>query len=236
MWWIILIVVAVIIVLILIVVAIVKGALHDRGDYGDGGGTQVGGTSRVPIFVPANERAGMRGEKLVNYHLRPLLQEDEYLLANVLLPLKNGHKTEIDCILISRRGVFCIETKNWVGHIKGNDEDEYWVQTYDDPDMKNRYHKNPVTQNEGHCAILERLLDNKYPVDNIIIFANLEDGLGINSEYAFSIRGFKEYYRDLNDDEIYLPDLKFIYQKLVKYVASDEQLRQHRIDTRNRFN
>ena len=234
MWWIALIIVIVIII-VLVVVVVAKGINHDKGDYKDGG-TQVGGNERIPFFTPANERAGMWGEKIVNYHLRPLLREDEYLLANVLLPLKNGYKTEIDCILISRKGVFCVETKNWVGHIKGNDEDEYWVQVYDDPDKKNRYHKNPITQNEGHCAILERLLNNKYSVDNVVIFANLEDGLGIDSDYAFSIRRFKEYYRKLNDDEIYLPDLKLIYQKLSKYVASDEELRQHRIDTHNRFN
>ena len=235
MWWIPLIIVLILLIVIIIAVAI-STHFHNRGDYGDGGGNIVGGNEQPHIFMPATDRAGLRGEKLVNYHLRLLLQADEYLLANVLLPLKNGHKTEIDCILISRKGIFCIETKNWVGHIKGNDEDEYWVQTYDDPAMKSRYHKNPVTQNEGHCAMLKRLLNDKYPVDNIVIFADLEDGLGIDSEYAFSISDFKKYYRGLNDDEIYLPDLKFIYQKLVKPIASKEQLREHRIDTRNRFN
>ncbi len=220
----------------LVVVAIVKGSKHDKGDYGDGGGQQIGGEGRISFFAPANDRAGMRGERHVNYHLRPLLREDEYLLVNVLLPLKNGHKTEIDCVLISRKGIFCVETKNWVGHIRGNDEDEYWVQTYDDPDMNDRYHKNPIKQNEGHCAILERILNGNYQVENVVIFADLEDGFGINSDYAFSIGQFKRYYRGLNDDIIYLPDLKFIYQKLVKYVASEEELKQHRMDTKKRFN
>jgi len=234
MWWIALIVVAVIIVIIIIVAAVASSS-HERGDYKDGGGTQVGGGERIPFFTPANERAGMWGERIVNYHLRPLLREDEYLLANVLLPFRNGHKTEIDCILISRKGIFCVETKNWVGHISGNDEDEYWYQQYDDPCMRDRQHRNPVKQNEGHCAILERKLNNRYAVDNVVIFADLEDGWRINSQYAYTIRQFKSYYRDLNDDEISPAELKPIYQMLVRFVATQEELAQHREETRKRF-
>lgn len=234
MWWIIGIVIA--IVAIIIIIVAISSSRHDKGDYGDGGGTQVGGGERIPFFTPVNDRAGIWGEKVVNYHLRPLLRQDEYLLANLLLPLRNGHKTEIDCVLISRKGVFCIETKNWVGHISGNDDDEYWYQEYDDPYMSDRQHKNPVKQNEGHCAILERKLNNRFNVDNIVIFADLEDGWGINSNYAFTIRQFKEYYRDLNGDEILESELKPIYQKLLPFVASDEELKRHRDDVKNRFN
>ena len=74
MWWIALIVVAVIIVIIIIVAAVASSS-HERGDYKDGGGTQVGGGERIPFFTPANDRAWMWGEKLVNYHLRSLLRD-----------------------------------------------------------------------------------------------------------------------------------------------------------------
>ena len=59
--------------------------------------------------------------------LRPLLREDEYLLANLLLPLRNGHKTEIDCVLISRKGIFSLKQRTGY-YISGNDDDEYWHQ------------------------------------------------------------------------------------------------------------
>lgn len=242
MWWIIAIVIGAIVVIgviIVIVVGIVSGSDindHYKGDYGDGGGKQIGGREHVSFFTPANDRAGIWGEEFVNYHLRPLLRNDEFLLANVLLPLKNGHKTEIDCILISRKGIFCIETKNWVGHIYGNDEDEYWYQEYDDPDMINRKHKNPVIQNDGHCAILERMLNHRYSVYNIVIFAELENGLGIRSQHAFSIPQFKKYYRILNDNKISQAELGKIYLSLEEYIASPEELENHRKETRKRFN
>ena len=234
MWLIALVVVAVII-LIIIIAVVVSSSRNDRGDYGDGGGTQVGGGERIPFFTPANDRAGMWGEKLVNYHLRPLLREDEYLLANLLLPLRNGYKTEIDCILISRKGIFCIETKNWVGHISGNDEDEYWLQEYDDPYMDDRQHKNPVKQNERHCAVLERRLHNNYQVDNIVIFADLEDGWGIESDYAYTIGSFKDYYRELNDDKLNLSQIKAVYQMLLPLVATPEEMAKHKQEVRSRY-
>lgn len=235
MWWIPLIIVLVILV-ILIIIGVVTASRHDKGDYGDGGGTQIGGDNHVPFFTPANERAGIRGEHFVNYHLRPLLREDEYLLANVLLPLKNNKKTEIDAIMISRKGIFCIETKNWVGHIRGSDEDEYWIQEYDDPYMPNRQHKNPVIQNDAHCEILQRILNNRFKVYGAVIFAELEDGLRIHSECTFSIVGFKRYFRELSEDDLGPEEIKQIYQKLVKFVASPDELREHREEVRKRYN
>ena len=235
MWWIPLIIVLVLLIIIIIAVAISVHE-HNKGDYGDGGGNIIGGTEQPHIFMPATDRAGLRGEKIVNYHLRPLLRQDEYLLANVLIPLKNGGKTEIDCILISRKGIFCIETKNWVGHISGNDEDEYWIQEYDDPYLSNRKHKNPVIQNDGHCAVLERLLNNRFKVYGAVIFAEIEDGLGIHSESAFSVYGFKRYFRELSEDDLFESELKQIYQKLLPYVATEEELKKHREEVKRRYN
>lgn len=234
MWWILGIVVGVLL-LILIITFLVYRSI-DRGDYKDGGGTQVGGDERIPFFTSANDRAGMWGEKVVNYHLLPLLREDEYLLANVLLPLRNGYKTEIDCILISRKGVFCIETKNWVGHISGSDDDEYWYQEYDDPYMSNRQHKNPVKQNEWHCSVLKRILHNRYRVMNAVIFADLEDGWGIHSDYAYTISEFKYSYRKLGDVELNISQVNAIYQTLLPFVASPKELEIHREETHKRFN
>ncbi len=221
-------------ILTLLIIAITISLKDNRGDYGDGGGRQVGGAGRKSIFTPQNERAGLYGEKLVNHHIRPLLREDEYLLANLLLPLKSGYKTEIDCVLISRKGIFCIETKSWVGHISGNDKDEYWLQEYDDPCMKNREHKNPVIQNEGHCAVLERILHHQYQVDNVVIFVSLEDGFGIDSKFSYTLREFKNYYRSLGD-ELTSSQINQAYKMLLPFVATPEEINKHKEEIARRF-
>lgn len=235
MWWIPLVVVLTLVVIVVLIIVLTTIA-HDKGDYGDGGGTYVGGADSTSFFTPANERAGNYGERLVNYHLRPLLRADEYLLANVILETKNGWKAEVDAILISRKGIFCIETKRWVGHVRGNDEDEYWLQEYDDPSMINRKHRNPVKQCLNHCHLLDRILNERYDIEGAVIFAELEDGWGIHSAYTYTIQSFKSHYRELPEDEINPAEIKPIYQKLLPYVATSEQLEAYKEETRNRYN
>ena len=232
--WILILIVGLILV-ILLILAISSIGRRDKSDYKDGGGTQLGGNGKVPFFAPQNERAGKIGENIINNHLRLLLRNDEYLLTNVLLPVNEKYKTEIDCILISRKGIFCVEIKNWVGHIHGNDEDENWIQVYDDPYMPNRKHKNPVKQNLNHCHILNRKLNNKYMIENVVILTGFEDILNVHSKYAFSLFGFKTFYRNKTEDELALEDIQKIYNKLSKFVATEEELKAHRESIQKRY-
>lgn len=232
--WFFVIVFAAIIIIFLIAFFIYFLIYHDRSDYKDGGGIQIGGDEKINIFAPANDKAGIHGEKIVNEELRLLLRNDEYLLVNLLLPFKNGRKTEIDCVLVSRKGIFCIETKRWVGHIIGNDEDERWIQQYDDPYKGDITHNNPVSQNKFHCDVLDRILNYKYEIENAVIFFSLEDGSGINSNFVYTISDFKTWYRSLDELGITDFEIKQISQILQKYVATNEQIKQFRNEQKNR--
>lgn len=230
------IVVIALVILILVVAILVGTHLHERGDYRDGGGQQFGGNEKIPFFIAANDRAGMKGEKHINYDIRPLLRSDEYLLAHVLLPLKEGTQTEIDSLLISRKGIICIESKYWVGHISGTDDDEYWVQKYEDPSKRDRYHKNPVKQNEFHCNVLKRVLGYKYDVENIVLFPMFDDGRHIHSKYAFNIREFKKAYRMADDNVLTIEQVNEIYEKLKSYVATEEEFKEYKASQSKRHN
>ena len=232
--WFFVIVFAAIIIIFLIAFFIYLLIHHDQSDYKDGCGIQIGGDEKINIFAPANDKAGIHGEKIVNEELRLLLRNDEYLLVNLLLPLKNGRKTEIDCVLVSRKGIFCIETKRWVGHIIGNDEDERWIQRYDDPYKGDITHYNPVSQNKFHCDVLDRILNYKYEIENAVIFCSLEDGSGINSKFVYTISEFKTWYRSLDELGITDFEIKQISQILQKYVATNEQIKQFRNEQKNR--
>ena len=232
--WFFIIVFAAIIIIFLIAFFIYLLIHHDRSDYKDGGGIQIGGDEKINIFAPANDKAGIHGEKIVNEELRLLLRNDEYLLVNLLLPFKNGRKTEIDCVLVSRKGIFCIETKRWVGHIIGNDDDEHWIQQYDDPYKGDITHNNPVSQNKFHCDVLDRILNYKYEIENAVIFCSLEDGSGINSKFVYTVSDFKTRYRSLDELGITDFEIKQISQILQKYVATNEQIKQFRNEQKNR--
>lgn len=98
---------------------------------------------------------GMIGEWLLNLSIRLFLDRQEYhLLSNVTLPLEQG-STQIDQVLVSRFGVFVIETKNMKGWIFGDPRHKRWTQQ-----LFRRRHgfQNPLHQNYLHLMTLKSLL------------------------------------------------------------------------------
>lgn len=225
------------VIIFLIIIAIcVSRSNHEKGDYKDGGGKQYGASNQTTFFMPASEAAGVHGEKFANYHLRPLLRNDEYLLTNLLIPLKNGKTTEIDSVIISRKGIFCIETKNWAGQIYGNDNDEYWEQIYDDPYKENRRPKNPVIQNEKHCGVLDHLFHGHFTVEGAVIFVNSNAEYYVKSNSCFTIGQFKSYYRCLPDTQLTIDEVNRVFQKLSNHLGTQEQLERHKERINKEYN
>lgn len=215
MGWIIGIVIAVTLFIIIILLKSNKKEEHDQYDQ------------NTTLSMPLTEKRGIQGEREVNRALGLLLKDDEYLLTNLLIPLSNDRTTEIDTLLITRKGIFCIETKNWIGHISGDDESEYWLQKYDDPYKPNKQHRNPVIQNEHHCNVLERELENQYDVYNIVIFPEIEDRTHLYSRHTYELSEFIEYY-GTKDNVLYPEDIEEVADKLSCYQATEEKLKAHK--------
>ena len=234
-WWVPLIILIAILGLVAITIIIVfaVSSNNSKGDYNDGGGKQYGVPGEPTVYMSSAEIAGVQGERTANFQIRKLLRQDEYLLSNVLLPLKNGKKTEIDSVIVSRKGIFCIETKNWAGRIYGNDEKEYWTQQYDDPYKIPRKHKNPVLQNEGHCAVLEKILNDRFRVEGAVVFINFAAEYYVKSFCFYTLAQFKNHYRELPDNELTIEEVKQIFQKLSRYIPSMEDLIKHKESIRN---
>ena len=95
------------------------------------------------------------GEATVSHTLRARFAAPDYhLLNHVTLRLKN-ETTQIDHVLVSRFGVFVIETKNYNGWIFAGARDRYWTQVF----YRARFRfQNPIHQNYKHvCAVRELL-------------------------------------------------------------------------------
>lgn len=97
-----------------------------------------------------------RGEALLTQALNKEFNTEDYHLLNHVT-LKHGDMTtQIDHILVSRFGVFVIETKDYTGWIFGNATHDTWTQaTYRD---KFKF-QNPIHQNYLHLKAVEQLLD-----------------------------------------------------------------------------
>ena len=97
---------------------------------------------------------GSIGEYKVASKLKRL-NKKEYLVLNDIL-LKNGDlTTQIDHIVISKSGIYVIETKNYKGWIHGHQNSEYWTQTI----YKNKSKlRNPIKQNWVHVFAIKKTL------------------------------------------------------------------------------
>lgn len=122
------------------------------------------------------ERIGENGEREVSSYLADL-ECEEYQVFNDLLLRNGNYTTQIDHIILSRDGVFVIETKNVHGKVYGSGNAEFWKQYLPDWGYK-RYGttqehqlRNPIWQNAGHIKTLRRLVfDNDIPIYGIVVF------------------------------------------------------------------
>ena len=98
---------------------------------------------------------GVVGEFLVNIFAKFFLNKQDYhLIKNVTLPTEDG-STQIDHIIVSKYGVFVVETKNMKGWIFGNEKQKTWTQKIF---KTNHKFQNPLHQNYKHLKILEDYL------------------------------------------------------------------------------
>ncbi|HCE1510485.1 TPA: NERD domain-containing protein [Vibrio parahaemolyticus] len=110
---------------------------------------------------------GMFGEYLVNKLLSQLPSPDYTLVKNVTLPTEDG-ATQIDHIVVSKFGVFIVETKNMRGWIYGSKRQRQWTQKIYRHTSK---FQNPLHQNHKHIKTLESLLGiDSSKLHSVIVF------------------------------------------------------------------
>ncbi|WP_341744731.1 NERD domain-containing protein [Azonexus hydrophilus] len=103
----------------------------------------------------ASALKGWLGETVLTVAKKIVLDGNIYRdLNNVTIPTTNG-TTQIDHIIVSRYGVFVIETKNMEGWIFGDEKQPQWTQSL--YGKKFRF-QNPLHQNYRHTKALEEFL------------------------------------------------------------------------------
>jgi restriction system protein len=156
----------------------------------------------IPIFIFAviiksAWFKGVLGEWQVNLLIKFFLDKKTYhLIKNVTLPTEDG-TTQIDHIVVSKYGVFVIETKNMKGWIFGNENQKQWTQKIFKHTSK---FQNPLHQNYKHVKTLEACLKAKNDcVFSVIIFigdSTFKTKMPDNVRFA---RGGIEYIKSKRD-------------------------------------
>ncbi len=101
-------------------------------------------------FLSVLLNTGRYGEALL-FSMLDSRKGQKYILPNVYLNTCSGTLTEIDLILITHKGLFVFESKNYSGKIYGSDHKLYWDVYY----RRKKYQiYNPVLQNRTHVNAL----------------------------------------------------------------------------------
>ena len=173
--------------------------------------------------------------KYGEYRLYQYLQSFETMgckfLFNLYVPRDNGKTSEIDVIMFHPKGLFVIESKNYIGWIFGNERNKKWTQTlpvgYGESHKEHFY--NPIMQNATHIRAVRKYISDTIPIYSVIAFSDnctLKD-VTVKSNVIVT------YYSDLQKEikyklaEInnYSMDTELFYKtynNLSKYANADE--------------
>jgi hypothetical protein len=147
----------------------------------------------VAIILKSSWFKGWIGELQINLITKVFLDRDVYrLIKNVTIPADGG-TTQIDHVIVSRFGVFVVETKNLRGWIFGKEGDAYWTQKLYRHSEK---FQNPLRQNYKHTKTLSEILeipDDK--IRSIVVFTGDSTFKTEMPENVTGPRGYIRYIR-----------------------------------------
>lgn len=119
------------------------------------------------------------------------------LLNDIMIKGETG-TSQIDHILIGKKGIFVVETKDYSGSIYGEEYSKYWTQSINK--RKNKFY-NPIRQNYGHVKALERCIKRSNIFISIIVFTNKSKLKKIKSDTpVIHLRKLKRFIRKYKSD------------------------------------
>lgn len=155
------------------------------------------------------------GEKIVGQRLQAIVNTyGGYLYNDFCFEDEYGFSSQIDHILITLGGVFIIETKNMVGTIYGDKDDEQWkCIKYQNENIYEKMIRNPLIQNQGHINHLREMFASIPPkMTSMVIFINtdisyidsnqvynLPDAIRYIEETTINSKRSREYVERIND-------------------------------------
>lgn len=172
-------------------------------------------------------RRGSHGERRVATLLSEL-DSSVYTVFNDVLIVKDGKSTQIDHIVVSRFGLFVIETKNINGWVWANPKHQNWTITYRRGRKMKMY--NPIFQNLSHIRALKKHLPNGgnlWPI-SIICFlsgATFRTNIPVNVIYTKELVDYIKSHDELKLDDSTVSSVIQELSTLINY--SEEERVEH---------
>lgn len=172
---------------------------------------------------------GVFGEFMVNRLLSSLPDSDYKLIKDVTLPTDDG-TTQIDHVVISKFGIFVVETKNMKGWIFGTSRQKQWTQKIYRHTSK---FQNPLHQNYKHTKTLQSLLNCKEKhLHSVVVFvgnSTFKNKMPPNVTHSLGcLRYIKTYNQVVFSNDEYLQLIEDINNiKLKRGIVTDMKHRKH---------
>jgi hypothetical protein len=142
-----------------------------------------------------------RGEALLRRAIQSNFAAPDYhLLNNVTLRLKDG-TTQIDHVLVSRYGIFVVETKDYKGWIFASPKQANWTQVL----FKRKFQfQNPIFQNLRHIRAVQTSLDFLPPesIQSAIVFTGKAEFKTPVPDGVFSLPMFIDHIRSKTGEQL----------------------------------
>ncbi|MDE5714956.1 MAG: NERD domain-containing protein [Anaeroplasmataceae bacterium] len=145
-----------------------------------------------------NKHKGKVGERKVDQVLNPIFwgKFDHHQINDLILMDEQGKSHQIDHIVIANNGIFCIETKNFIGYILGSENQDKWVQCLFNGEKHSFL--NPLKQNKSHIYHLNKVLKNQYKINSLVVMVQ-NNADKIQCPNVVNLVDLKKYITSFND-------------------------------------
>ena len=138
-------------------------------------------------------------EALVRQTIQNYFQSPNYHLLNHITIKYGSSTTQIDHILVSRYGVFVIETKNYKGWIFANAKQATWTQVL--YRLKFKF-QNPIHQNHRHVVAVRELLDflPQEDIKSVVVFSGTAEFKTEIPNGVYKLHQLKDYLESFTEE------------------------------------
>ena len=154
-----------------------------------------------------------QGEAAVSRTLAEAFAAPAYHLLNNLTVPTQDRTTQIDHVLVSRFGVFVIETKHYKGWIFADAKSPTWTQVL----FKQKFKfQNPLRQNYKHVKSVQSVLDFLPPecVRSVVVFTSDAEFKNQRPEGVFTLKSLVPHLRSFTEEVMSENRLQFCVGRL----------------------
>lgn len=177
---------------------------------------------------------GKSGEQIIYRTLIDQIHVPEnQILRNVYVPTADGKTSEIDLLVVSKKGLLVFECKNYAGNVYGDAQRNKWIQYLG---KKKSFFYNPFMQNRSHVKHLKKYLEAYGDIPTIPMVTTITRGNWKVKNYGPEdyLLGYNSHLKDIlaktPDSELMAQHFKAIMGKLQPLSRPDEAVRQEHIE------